>query len=209
MDRATRKLMHTKQDSLTLSGTPSLSTMLDGQIAVGSASGEQLSIYAKNKGQLWKTSMSSDGNMYVDGNLSVKGNVTGMIPYIYFANIDSNSTSEVFIPFNTTTDTTTMDYRYKNMMPYDGYLSKIMFRAQADTGSTVLKFYKASDATTDPSASGDAVTVDPSSRDTATTAVFGPKYSFVAGNIVSLSVNATNSPQGDMNFAVVFKFKVG
>jgi len=102
-----------------------------------------------------------------------------------------------------------MDYRYKNMMPYDGELSKIMFRAEADTGSTVLKFYKASDATTDPSASGDAVTVDPSSRDTATTAVFGPKYSFVAGNIVSLSVNATNSPQGDMNFAVVFKFKVG
>jgi len=209
VNRKLRKVMNTKQDSLTFYGTPSLSSMVDGQISVGSASGEQLSIYAKNKGQLWKTSMSSDGNMYVDGNLSVKGNVTGMIPYIYFANIDSNSTSEVFIPFNTTTDTTTMDYRYKNMMPYDGELSKIMFRAEADTGSTVLKFYKASDATTDPSASGDAVTVDPSSRDTATTAVFGPKYSFVAGNIVSLSVNATNSPQGDMNFAVVFKFKVG
>ena len=209
MDRATRKLMHTKQDSLTMNGTPSLSTMIDGQIAIGSASGEQLSIYAKNKGQLWKTKMSSDGNMYVDGNLNVKGDVTGMIPYIHFVNIYSTFTSEFWLPFNTLTETTTMDYRYKNMMPYDGYLSKIMFRAQADTGSTVLKFYKASNDTHNPSASGSAVTVDPSDDDTATTAVFGPKYSFVSGNIVALSVNATNSPGGDMNFAVVFKFKVG
>ena len=72
-ERDLRKIINTKQASSEFQGSPSISNMLDGQIAIQKESNNQLAIYRKKFGRLWKSYMSSDGDEYVKRNLNVKG----------------------------------------------------------------------------------------------------------------------------------------
>jgi len=72
-ERDLRKLINTKQSSSEFQGSPSISNMIDGQMAVQKESNNQLAIYRKKFGRLWKSYMSSNGDEYVKRNLNVKG----------------------------------------------------------------------------------------------------------------------------------------
>ena len=72
-DRDLRNLMNTKQESMEFTGIPSTNGMVEGQTAIQKKSNNQLAIYRKKFGKLWKSYMSSDGNEYVDRNLNVTG----------------------------------------------------------------------------------------------------------------------------------------
>ena len=71
--RDIRKLIHTKVSTFEFKGTPSTSSMLEGQVAIQKKSNSQLALYRKKFGKLWKSYMSSDGNQFVDKNLNVNG----------------------------------------------------------------------------------------------------------------------------------------
>jgi len=71
-DRDIRKLINTKQTAMEFTGVPSNSNMLNGQIAVHKQSGNQLALYRKQFGKLWKTYMSSDGNFLIDKTLKTR-----------------------------------------------------------------------------------------------------------------------------------------
>ena len=66
MNRDTRRIQNTKQDSVEFQGKPSLNGMIEGQIAIEKKSNSQLAIYRKKFGQLWKSYMSNNGDQYVD-----------------------------------------------------------------------------------------------------------------------------------------------
>ena len=78
-DRDLRNLINTKQDSVEFRGIPSVNGMVEGQTAIQKKSNNQLAIYRKKFGKLWKSYMSSDGNQYVDRNLNVIGRTKSRI----------------------------------------------------------------------------------------------------------------------------------
>jgi len=74
-ERQLRKLFNTKQDVVEFNGSPSISGISDGQVAVAKSNNKQLAVYRKKYGKLWKSYMSYDGSQYVDRNIIVKNNV--------------------------------------------------------------------------------------------------------------------------------------
>ena len=73
-ERQLRKLFNTKQDVVDFNGSPSISGISDGQIAVAKSNNKQLAVYRKKYGKLWKSYMSYNGDQFVDKNLKVSGN---------------------------------------------------------------------------------------------------------------------------------------
>ena len=83
LGRDIRRLQNAKESSLAsgdtksvLSHPPAARNMRDGEQVFSQEGNKQLSLYKKNKGMLWKTHFSRDGNQYVDKNLEVKNNLT-------------------------------------------------------------------------------------------------------------------------------------
>lgn len=79
MDRDTRRIQNTKQPSLEFTGKPSLSSMIEGQMAIQKKSNSQLAIYRKKFGQLWKSLMSNNGDQIVERNLNVFGKLKSKV----------------------------------------------------------------------------------------------------------------------------------
>ena len=73
-ERQLRKLFNTKQDVVEFNGSPSISGISDGQVAVAKSNNKQLAVYRKKYGKLWKSYMSYNGDQFVDKNLKVSGN---------------------------------------------------------------------------------------------------------------------------------------
>ena len=74
-NREERRIQNSKQDKRVLLNTPPSSTsMLDGDESLAILSNKQLAHYIKQKGILWHTYYTRDGNQYVDKDLEVKGN---------------------------------------------------------------------------------------------------------------------------------------
>ena len=83
LTRDIRRLQNAKEGSLpsgdtksTLSHSPAVRNMRDGEQVFAQEGNKQLSLYKKHKGMLWKARFSRDGNQYVDKNLEVKGKTT-------------------------------------------------------------------------------------------------------------------------------------
>ena len=74
-ERQLRKLFNTKQDVVEFNGSPSISGISDGQVAVAKSNNKQLAVYRKKYGKLWKSYMSYNGDQFVDKNLKVSGNL--------------------------------------------------------------------------------------------------------------------------------------
>ena len=79
LTRDIRRLQNAKEGSLpsgdtksTLSHSPAVRNMRDGEQVFAQEGNKQLALYKKNKGLLWKTHLSKDGNQYVDKDLEVK-----------------------------------------------------------------------------------------------------------------------------------------
>ena len=76
-NREERRIQNSKQDKRVLLNTPPSSTsMLDGDESLAILSNKQLAHYIKQKGILWHTYYTRDGNQYVDKDLEVKGKTT-------------------------------------------------------------------------------------------------------------------------------------
>jgi len=83
LGRDIRRLQNAKESSFasgdtksTLSHSPAVRNMRDGEQVFAQEGNKQLSLYKKHKGMLWKARFSRDGNQYIDKNLKVKNNLT-------------------------------------------------------------------------------------------------------------------------------------
>ena len=76
MDRIQRNINNRKQDKISLVGSqPSLRSMRDGEESLYLGRDGILMRYRREKGILWKTQMSKDGNQYVDRDITIKRNL--------------------------------------------------------------------------------------------------------------------------------------
>jgi len=82
LGRDIRRLQNAKEGSLpsgdtksTLSRSPAVRDMRDGEQVFAQEGNKQLSLYKKHKGMLWKARFSRDGNQYIDKNLKVDGEI--------------------------------------------------------------------------------------------------------------------------------------
>ena len=216
-DRRLRKLFNSKQDTVEFSGEPSISSMMDGQLAVTKGSNGQLAVHRKRYGKLWRSYMSYDGNQYVDRNLNVSNNITvngtvfGNQLYIFTHSFDMTfTTSKVYLPWNATTENTAIATGFYDQFitPYSGRLIKVMARPETAAGSTAIGLHKARDLTTDPSGTAtESITVNISSADTTYEFAFTGAASFTKGDTVALSFNPSSDPN-HTKISSVWSFKV-
>ncbi len=73
MDRIARRLTNIKQDKVKLSKTqPSIQTLREGEEVLYLNKDNKLCRYRKERGLLWKSEMSNDGNHIIDKSLNIK-----------------------------------------------------------------------------------------------------------------------------------------
>lgn len=73
MDRISRRLTNLKQDKIRLSKTqPSIQTLREGEEVLYLNKDNKLCRYRKERGLLWKSEMSNDGNHIIDKSLNIK-----------------------------------------------------------------------------------------------------------------------------------------
>jgi len=76
MDRIQRSINNRKQDKISLvNSQPSLRSMRDGEESLHLGRDGILVRYRREKGVLWRSHLSKDGNEYVEKNLKVNGNI--------------------------------------------------------------------------------------------------------------------------------------
>jgi hypothetical protein len=219
MNRKLKKAMNTKQDNLMFYGTPSVGTMVDGQISVARAKGEQLSMYVKFDGKLWKTKMTSDGKEYVDTSLvsdelKYKKKFTDyrFICHNFYRDI---GTTEIYFPWYSSSEHTSMDTTSTAFLaPYKMTLHKLFVRPEtlSDT-SADLRF------TLDKQDDGDT-TVDQIATFTYTSTLASDTLitinrsdwdvmpSVEAGDKIGLSILASSDPSGAIDWYITSVWEV-
>ena len=158
--------------------------------------------------------MSSDGNQIVDNdlkignNINVNGTVYGTQVYWYSHNFNYTGSSKVYLGWNRATTSTSISSSGKFIAPYGGRLLKVLARTESVADSTVIGFHKAVDATTDPSGTAtEPITVDMSAADTTYEFNFTATSSFNKGDILAISMDATNAVN-DTVITSVWSFKI-
>ena len=120
--------------------------------------------------------------------------------------------SKVFLPigyggtFDVTSTSSNIEY-CGFVSPCDGYLDYVIIRSEYAHGSTIVGLHKASDGTEAPSYSAsNSTTVSMSSDDTPYKFSGGSSWSFVAGQVLSISMDPTSysTSEGDVMATVVF-----
>ena len=214
-NRDIRRILNTKQDSLESYGNLSINSMTDGQMSVSKSSNGLLSIQKKKYGRVYKSYMSSDGNQIVDKNLTVSNNINvngtvyGNQIYCYSHNFPYTGTSKIYVSWNRATVSTSIASSGKFIAPYDGRLLKVLARTESVAGSTVIGFHKAVDATTDPNstATESADAIDMSAVDTTYEFNFTATSIFDKGDVLAISMDATNAVN-DTVITSVWSFKI-
>ena len=80
MDRVERIIMNSKQSKIrSVRARPSTQSMREGEEAIYLEKNKPLTKYRKEKGILWHSYMSRDGNEYVDRNLIVNKDIRGVL----------------------------------------------------------------------------------------------------------------------------------
>ena len=146
MDRETRNILNSKQSGLYSSVQPSKDRMLDGQIVVGVGENKQPVISYKKDGRMYKTNLSSDGNVYVDKTLT-----TNTLQYKYkfidyrvfkHSFTDDLPATKIYIPWQGTGEQTTiLNSTSGYLSPFKMTCHKLFFRTPAmDTAATDIVF---------------------------------------------------------------------
>jgi len=146
MDRETRNILNSKQSGLYSSVQPSKDRMLDGQIVVGVGENKQPVISYKKDGRMYKTNLSSDGNVYVDKTLT-----TNTLQYKYkfidyrvfkHSFTDNLPATKIYIPWQGTGEQTTiLNSTSGYLSPFKMTCHKLFFRTPAmDTAATDIVF---------------------------------------------------------------------
>ena len=92
--------------------------------------------------------------------------------------------------------------------PYDGEVTKVMFRSEETLGNTVLQWYKATDGTHAPATSLQSVTVNIDTANTTETYTYST-VTFSKGDVLSLKFDPTSDPVSstcELNYTVEFEF---
>tara|TARA_R110000824_G_scaffold391836_1_gene589898 strand:+ start:626 stop:1318 length:693 start_codon:yes stop_codon:yes gene_type:complete len=131
--RNLRRLSNTKQSSIEFEGKPSLSNMVDGQVAIEKKSNSQVALYKKKFGKLWKSYMSSNGNQYVDRTLTTNTlqYTNKFIDYrVFMHNFELDiGTGKIYMPWWGTAESSAMtDHRVGFVTPFKMKLHKIIIR---------------------------------------------------------------------------------
>jgi hypothetical protein len=173
----------------------------------------------------FKISSNASANLHTDteltldssGNLTIVGQYNGYTILVLECSYFDDVADTVFLPMSgqTTGEDDTPDTNSiftRRIMPYDGYLSKIVFRTTVASDTTDFSLYKtasgtSADGTDSASATGATVSVENTSASTSHTASFGTGYSFDAGDIIAIKC-ATESAPYDMDICAVFMVKV-
>ena len=153
-------------------------------------------------------------NVNISGDLTFSGTISGYIPYSTKVNFYDNDGDSVFIPFTTTTEDTTPtadSTQYRLVMPYTGYLEKIIFRSTGSADTCDFEIYKAVSGTSaddaDQNKLSSTVSVEDGTANTTVTANFGTNYSFLAGDILAIKMTYESAP-ADVDMVVVWKILV-
>lgn len=163
MDRVSRYLSGKKQDKIrVVNFQPSVQSMREGEEVLFFNKNGSLSRYRKEKGLLWRSDMSHNGNQSIDNDLQVGNKTTTrilefknkFIDYRYFKHnmTDDIGTSEVFLPWQGTGEQSDMDNATTAfLVPFKMSLEKIMFRCETLSSTTAnirFKIYKQDNDTT-------------------------------------------------------------
>lgn len=214
MDRHIRKLINSKQDSLLNITDGSLSKLVEGQISLGKRLGEHLSLVLKKGGRLFKIHLSSNGDHHVDNHLHVggdsfiSGTVYGNQIHWYAHNFTATTSAKTYLEFNRDAGSTSIHSYNKFVVPYDGRLIRAEVRSETAGGSTVMGFHRASNGTTNPSATPiESITRNIASADTTYEYRFTGLSSFHKGDVVSVSIDPTSNVH-DVNITTIWSFNI-
>ena len=203
-EREIRKIINTKQSAVEFKGIPSRGNMVDGQIAVNKKSNSQLALYRKQFGRLWKSYMSSDGNLIVDRTLKTQNlqYSNKFIDHRVFMHnfADDLDANKHYIPWvGISEGTTLLSSPTGFLTPYKMTCQKILFRTPAiDTAATDIVFsiekVDSGDVTTDAICTYDATAAWASNTNfTINKSDWSATPEVGAGDVVAIGIQADNT----------------
>tara|TARA_R100001198_G_C5240903_1_gene218258 strand:- start:2319 stop:2984 length:666 start_codon:yes stop_codon:yes gene_type:complete len=212
LDRDIRRIKNSSQASINVDGF-STKTMSEGDLKF-TETRSSLTLNKKHKGLLWKSNFSKDGNQLVEKDLTVKsnlhvnGNIYGSQTFWYSHNFNYTGTDKVYIGWNRSSGNTGQEVYGKFITPFKGRLLNVLVRSESAGGSSVVGFHKAEDTTTDPNGTAtEAITVNMSAADTTYDFKFTQAAKFNRGDVIALSIDATNAVN-DINATSIFLFEI-
>ena len=208
-DRDLRSLANTKQNSVEFQGKPSVHNMVDGQIAIERKSNSQLALYRKKYGKLWKSYMSSDGNLYVDKALKADTleYINRFVDYRVFKHsfTDDLPATKIYVPWQGTGEQTALlESRSAYLSPFNMVCYKIFFRTPifdsgaGDDNRTDIVFgidkIDSGDTSVDAICTFDATsTWSDSTNFTISQSDWSANPAVEAGDLVGISLDADNT----------------
>tara|TARA_Y100000593_G_scaffold7028_1_gene13242 strand:- start:1373 stop:1960 length:588 start_codon:yes stop_codon:yes gene_type:complete len=156
---------------------------------------------------------STNGKLLVRGDLEITGSILKQ-PTLHILNggAYNNGTSKFYLPLvGYNLEYTSETGRNENIAfvaPYDGRVKKLVLRSEGTPRSTVAGFHKSSTGTEVPNSTAtEEITESMMVDDTAQTFDFTGTSSFVAGDIMAISVTPTLAVN-DLNWTLVLEYYI-
>ena len=195
LTRDIRRLQNAKEGSLpsgdtksTLSHSPAVRNMRDGEQVFAQEGNKQLSLYKKHKGMLWKARFSRDGNQYIDKNLKVDGEIRGSRAIFNFGEATGSSSVTWYMDtVNGVTMSTTRGY----VMHRSGSIvgASVQCNCTSDAGTATMRITVLLEG---------SILVQTSSTSVTSTGVWSNyekfnrhRYPFTAGEFISIALSRT------------------
>ena len=195
LGRDIRRLQNAKEGSLpsgdtksTLSHSPAVRNMRDGEQVFAQEGNKQLSLYKKHKGMLWKARFSRDGNQYIDKNLKVDGEIRGSRAIFNFGEATGSSSVTWYMDtVNGVTMSTTRGY----VMHRSGSIvgASVQCNCTSDAGTATMRITVLLEG---------SILVQTSSTSVTSTGVWSNyekfnrhRYPFTAGEFISIALSRT------------------
>ena len=154
------------------------------------------------------------GATTLSSTLTVTGAISGYLPYPTNVGFFDSPGDTVFIPFIAFTENNDPDSdstANRIIMPYAGYLDKIIFRTSNSADTCDFEVYKAVSGTSgddaDQNKLSSTVSVEDGTANTTITASFGTNYFFAAGDIMAIKMTYESIPY-DIDMVVIWKILV-
>lgn len=176
------------------------------EVSTDKARVKSLEISGEAKGQTPTTGDGLATKQYVDDNAGGSSDFYWILHAGF--NYSSTAPAKVYIPLNGYI-LEAEGYSSRNeyqvvIVPYDGYLQKVIARSEQNCGSVTVGLHISADNTEAPaSTASHTVTVDMSTDDISTTFAFGESASLSAGEVIAISFTPTND-SNDTNLTAVF-----
>ncbi len=158
---------------------------------------------------VFSVSGSKDGqnSAVFGGDVVISGSLNAIQKHIQSVKYtDLGTADKMFVRWNTNGSNTSISVNNKFVCPAPGTLSQIFIRSTGTPGSTEIGFHRATDGTENPSSTAiETQTVDINSANTTKFAQFTPAANFGPGDVISVSVDPTNS-HGNIDMTIILEF---